>query len=327
MTGPEITLANTFGALEIGTMVAVCLFGIVTVQTEYYFREFREDRLWLKATVAFVWILEIGHTVGICMEVYRATILFNGRPLEYNNFKAIGVATFLSGLITMIAQSFFSFRAWRLLPNPYRFIGLVCIVASVVRLGFSTWLSEVAITAPSLAAYVTGGRWLITMLLSMGTALDVVVAFSMMYFFLTKRKNALQTTTRMVDRLVGFTIRTGFLTSLTAVGVLVAFRLTSDTYIWVGIYVCLAKMYSNAFLSALNGRHELRKTMGTSGLVVENSTSNLDRLTRRKPSISVVVDIQTERDIELQDNPHNWERSATTPSSSSLDKKSGTPFP
>lgn len=49
-------------------------------------------------------LLELGHTVGICVEVYRTTIVFAGRPLEYNNFKGIGVATLLGGFITMIAQ-------------------------------------------------------------------------------------------------------------------------------------------------------------------------------------------------------------------------------
>lgn len=51
----EPTLANTFGALEIGTLVAVCLFGMITIQTDYYFRGFREDKLWLKATVLLTW--------------------------------------------------------------------------------------------------------------------------------------------------------------------------------------------------------------------------------------------------------------------------------
>lgn len=49
-------------------------------------------------------VLELGHTIGICVEVYRTTIVFAGRPLEYNNFIGIGIATLLGGVITMIAQ-------------------------------------------------------------------------------------------------------------------------------------------------------------------------------------------------------------------------------
>lgn len=55
MRGPPITLANTFGALEVGTMVAVCMFGIVTLQAEHYFREFREDKWLLRGLVFTVW--------------------------------------------------------------------------------------------------------------------------------------------------------------------------------------------------------------------------------------------------------------------------------
>ena len=55
MAGPLMTLGNTFGALEIGTLVAVFLFGLITMQTEYYFREFRGDPKWLKILVAVMW--------------------------------------------------------------------------------------------------------------------------------------------------------------------------------------------------------------------------------------------------------------------------------
>ncbi|KXN85906.1 hypothetical protein AN958_10748 [Leucoagaricus sp. SymC.cos] len=222
MTGPVPTLGNTFGAVEIGTIVAVYLFGMITVQSEFYFREFREDKLGLKCAVAVIWFLELGHTIGFTVETYRSSIVYASHPQDYSSFKGIGVALLLGGIITMLVQCFFSLRTWRLLPNPYRFIGLLCIIASVARCGFSTWLASIALSAQSVATYLNNQKWLITMLLSFGAALDVVVTFAMMYFFLTKRKSALQTTSRMIDRLIGFTVRTGLLTSLTAIGSLIA---------------------------------------------------------------------------------------------------------
>ncbi|KAF9451465.1 hypothetical protein P691DRAFT_757294 [Macrolepiota fuliginosa MF-IS2] len=281
-----ITLANTFGALEVGTLVAVFLFGIITLQAEFYFREFPEDNRWLKGTVLMVWLLEVGHTIGICVEVYRTTILFAGHPLEYNNFTGLGSATLLGGVITMVVQSFFSHRLWRLLPNPFRYLGLLFIIVSVARCGFSTYLAHQAITATSLPEYTAKTSWLIRMLLSVGAAFDILIAVAMLYFFAKKRKGALQHTTRVVDRLLGLTIRTGLLTSITAVAVLICFQIAPHTYIWAGVYCCLAKLYSNSFLSALNERQELRKTMGTSGVVADNNSSDLDRLTRRKVGVA-----------------------------------------
>jgi hypothetical protein len=46
-----ITIANTFGALEIGSSVAVFMFGIVTLQAHVYFSRFPDDRLAFRALV------------------------------------------------------------------------------------------------------------------------------------------------------------------------------------------------------------------------------------------------------------------------------------
>lgn len=55
MASPTVSLDSTFGALEIGTLIAVFLFGVVTLQTDFYFREFQNDKQWLKGTVFLVW--------------------------------------------------------------------------------------------------------------------------------------------------------------------------------------------------------------------------------------------------------------------------------
>lgn len=47
-----VTIANTFGALEIGSWFAVFLFGIVTLQGYIYFERYPDDRLLFKALVS-----------------------------------------------------------------------------------------------------------------------------------------------------------------------------------------------------------------------------------------------------------------------------------
>jgi len=43
---------NTLGALQVGGSVVVFLFGIVTLQTYYYFKRYPNDRFWLKLLVS-----------------------------------------------------------------------------------------------------------------------------------------------------------------------------------------------------------------------------------------------------------------------------------
>ncbi|RXW23429.1 hypothetical protein EST38_g2414 [Candolleomyces aberdarensis] len=245
-----VTIANTLGAMQIGSTLAVFLFGIVTLQLDTYIQLFSDDKWFLKLTVATVWSLELAHTICVAAEAYRGTITFYGRIAAYQRYPLMGAATLLGGLITCVVQCFFCLRVWKALPNPLRYIGAVCGAAAIVRAIGSVFLGSRVIIAKTLAEYRQANGWLIRALLISGTSIDVIIAASMLYFLLKKRNSGFSTTTRLVDRLVAYTVRTGLLTSITAILVLVTFEVFPETFIWVGIYVFLAKLYSNSLLSA-----------------------------------------------------------------------------
>jgi hypothetical protein len=52
-------LNGTYGAFEIGVLVATFLYGIETLQTYNYFRRFPKDSSLLKATVSWVTVFQI----------------------------------------------------------------------------------------------------------------------------------------------------------------------------------------------------------------------------------------------------------------------------
>lgn len=49
-------LANTFGAIEIGSIFAIFLFGIITLQAYVYFTTFDEDHLAFRALVCIAFL-------------------------------------------------------------------------------------------------------------------------------------------------------------------------------------------------------------------------------------------------------------------------------
>jgi hypothetical protein len=49
------SLDVTLGAVEMGAMMSMMLYGMVTVQMYMYAMGCKTDRAWLKALVAFVW--------------------------------------------------------------------------------------------------------------------------------------------------------------------------------------------------------------------------------------------------------------------------------
>jgi hypothetical protein len=55
----HVDLRDTVGALQIGSLFAIFLFGIVTVQAYLYYNAFREDRWTYKTLVSFRAILPI----------------------------------------------------------------------------------------------------------------------------------------------------------------------------------------------------------------------------------------------------------------------------
>ncbi|RXW23432.1 hypothetical protein EST38_g2413 [Candolleomyces aberdarensis] len=255
----QVTVQNTLGAVQIGTTLAVFLFGLVTLQYHHYSQLFEDDRRAFKLLAGIIWLLELLHTICIVGETYRGTILFYGNLLAYQRYPFMGAATMLGGLITMLIHLFFSLRVWKVLPNPFRYIGGLTGLAATVRGVASVYLGIRVILAKTLQEYRETNGWLIRTLLLSGAIIDVVIALSMLWFLISKRERDLHLVIRLVDHLVAYTVRmyrflvpcmeiynklsvgTGLLTSLAALSVLITFQVIPETFVWVGIYVVLAK--------------------------------------------------------------------------------------
>jgi len=120
----SITLTNTLGVLEIGSLLGVFLFGVVSLQTFNYYSMYPDDSWVNKTLVATVWyclhspnfvsanqivsflfrICEIVHTVGVNYEVYQTTIILYGRPDLLMKFTVIGAVSVFGGFITLLVQ-------------------------------------------------------------------------------------------------------------------------------------------------------------------------------------------------------------------------------
>ncbi|KAF6753533.1 hypothetical protein DFP72DRAFT_849157 [Ephemerocybe angulata] len=314
------TIINTLGALQIGVIFATCLFGVITVQLHHYSQTFEDDRKSFRFLAAAVWILELIHTICICAELYRGTIIFYGRPTEYQRFPLMGGATLLGGLITMLVQIFFCLRVWKALPNPVRYIGAFCGGLTVLRAAGGIYLGVQIVRSQTLQEYRELNNWVISTLLASGAAIDVAIAVSMLFFLVQKREKGLGTVTRLIDRLVAYTIRTGLLTSITAVAVLIVFQTMPETYVWAALYVVLAKLYSNTLYSALNERSRLRQVMVESSQDLDsrgrrptNHRSGLSDFQSRRQEISIQMKTTVIHDDEEKASPFGHRSGQTLP--------------
>jgi hypothetical protein len=77
------------------------------------------------------------------------------------------------------------------LPRPYAYIGIACIVLTTIRCVGSSLLGAEAILAANVQEFRTEWHWLITTLLTVGAAIDVTIAGAMLYFLTRKRDHML----------------------------------------------------------------------------------------------------------------------------------------
>ena len=185
----------------------------------------------------------------ICAELYRGTVVLYGRMDLFVNYPFMGAATILSGFITWIVhvsrappllllslpisrrfQIFFCLRVYKALPNPLRYIGPVCAMATTLRTIGGVYLGTRIIMAETLAEYQAANGWLVSATLAGGAAIDVIIAISMVHFLVSKKQTGLgqyvirsflpssgsssfpSSVAKLVDRLVAYAIRTGVLT-------------------------------------------------------------------------------------------------------------------
>ncbi|KAG6843697.1 hypothetical protein H0H87_001527 [Tephrocybe sp. NHM501043] len=198
------------GSMEIALAISLILFGILVIQAYNYYQNF-DDRWLLKSLVIAVSILEAFHTFTITHTIYLTTVTWAGRTDIGPNSYALTTGVVLENMITCMVQSYFAYRIYRLSKSVY--IPIICWILSLLRLGGGLALAAISyLNVPLMdnAIIVTESfGWLITLAVTVGAAVDVLIAGSLCYYI--KRlapPNPSQSVGALVDRLVTYTIRT-----------------------------------------------------------------------------------------------------------------------
>ncbi|KAJ7090455.1 hypothetical protein C8R44DRAFT_817956 [Mycena epipterygia] len=202
-------LYSSNGALLIGGML-LPFQGILSVQAYIYYENFLEDPLSLKATLDFVHLVLISQA----MDYYFIT--------NWGNVAALGLTTieldlhlvFLS-VATFTCQAYFLHRMWRssnwnklltgvLTEGCTSTLVLDLLLAVQTIAGWNSTKIAPSSKRESIAVFSTGG------------ANDLAIALVL--------KSEFDRTKFVLTRIIHFTISTGFLTSLLALGTLATLR-------------------------------------------------------------------------------------------------------
>ncbi|KAI0667912.1 hypothetical protein C8Q78DRAFT_304050 [Trametes maxima] len=248
-------LDNTYGALMVGTFVGSILYGLTLHQVYRYTRSlaYKRDSRYVKCMVTVVVLLETWHSaIGMhAVFWYLTTNYFNPEAL-FHGVWSINLLSMTIGVIIAISQSFFARRLW-LIDRKFR---VFVVFVSILLLGeaaFATALTVEAFIQPDLQHF-QNFAWMVDVALGMVLLADGTLT-ALLIIVLRRRRTGFQSTEAMLNLLVIYTINTGLLTgTLTSIsffmGVFYPRTLIAD-----GMNMCIAKLYANSLLAALNSRH------------------------------------------------------------------------
>ncbi|KAJ8462774.1 hypothetical protein ONZ51_g10688 [Trametes cubensis] len=117
---------------------------------------------------------------------------------------------------------------------------------------------DFAVQLYSIPSYtgISKFSWSLYVGLSVEVAVDVTIAVTQC-LLLRRFETGIQRTDSVIRILIAYSINTGLLTSLCAIGALVSYAAAPTKFIYFAFYFVLSKLYVNSLLATLNARGSL----------------------------------------------------------------------
>ncbi|KIK65964.1 hypothetical protein GYMLUDRAFT_1027793 [Collybiopsis luxurians FD-317 M1] len=295
---PPFDINTSVGAFEVGTLVAAFLFGVTTVQVYLYFERYKRDDVFIKLMVLLVWLLELAHTVCICHALYVQTVTWYGQPeLLAIPPISLDLSILINAFIGPIEQAWFTRRVYIFSRNMW-LTGLCCLL-SLSRLGATLAYASFALERPNIVVFELKYWWLLMTIVIIGSVNDFILALSLGWYLYKSKENSFESASRLLDRLIIWTIgwlnqllqsqpfllnvlwllETSATTTVATLTMMICFFVMPVNFIYIGVYLCLAKIYANALMASLNARERFSKFYNTTSHSSSGRSGTVNRFT------------------------------------------------
>ncbi|KIY72490.1 hypothetical protein CYLTODRAFT_417883 [Cylindrobasidium torrendii FP15055 ss-10] len=245
----------TLGAYLVGVVMAAILLGVACTQAITYFTIYTNDPMWIKATVIFSLATIWGHQISVTDKMYANTVTYYPDPTILSDIGwGLIAQTWFNAFTAICVQSFYYYRIYILLNKSLYFPG-VLFAGSVAQFVLAVIYAVKCGTIP--AEEIPSLTNLVTAVNSIGAGLDILIAFVMIAVLLRNR-TGFRKTDSVITKLVAYCVNSGLLTSICALGTLLALRIAPNTYIAYPFYFCLGRVYVISLLASLNGRKGIK---------------------------------------------------------------------
>ncbi|KAF8066978.1 hypothetical protein FPV67DRAFT_1221885 [Lyophyllum atratum] len=248
---------NTLGALLIGGLLSMVLWGVTCVQTFTFFTRKSRDRPTFKLMIAFLWVLDTFDSA------LNGHILYFYLVTNYLNPVAIGTPTWsviihvaITSISDFIIRSMFAHRFYRLSKGNYIVTGWIMAVS------MTDLVCGIVITAKAfgIVSYLELDKLssLLYLNFAAGTTSDLSVALALSWL-LIKSRTGFRRTDTLINVLMMYTVNTGLIVGIDAALGMITYIVMPSNFVFLGFYLLLSKLYLNSYLATLNARDDLRE--------------------------------------------------------------------
>ncbi|KAK0221804.1 hypothetical protein IW262DRAFT_931713 [Armillaria fumosa] len=250
----ESNVDDTFGVLYIGFIVSMIGYGFTFFQTYVYFSRYPKDLFIMKATVAFLCVLDTVSSALISQTAYYYLVtMFPLASAMVNTTSAFCAENTLAAALIFIVQLLCASRVWKLSKN----ITLTSIIAFMCLVGFALNLAMTAMmvhnagfahlaTSPSKA------------IVAVGQAAVFVGAFTTFIALRLFSHGAHWSENTQPDdwfnKMITIFFSQGCSATLVQLAYFVIFMATPTRVIWIPFHLLSSKLFVNCLLSLLNSR-------------------------------------------------------------------------
>jgi len=271
---------ETFGALLLGVMVNTFLYGIVFYQYISYFGSRTiKDRLWIRATVLALFLLDTFHTMALIHMAWTYLILsFSNNKKELLRHQwpcaSTGVVTAVTALLT---QLFLAYRILRL-TNRYVYSVLLFLIlgsfASGMVYGIKVFSISSVLDMHKLNKHMS--IWL-----SLESTADISIAGALIVS-LSHSRTGFKRSNTVINRLLRASVQTGLFPTIFAVLSFTLLLTRPSALLYDTFAFPISRLYTNTLMDTLLCREELRGILDK----VDHSLGSL--------LVNIRTDIQTD---------------------------------
>ncbi|KAG9222248.1 hypothetical protein CCMSSC00406_0006545 [Pleurotus cornucopiae] len=229
----QAIVTPTVGALLIGVLFSICLFGANTLQTWYYYQHYPSDGIHLKLW-ACCGSLNFTNVEGLDTTIWSATMTL-----------------LITGVLILLVHSFFAWRIY-ILSGRKPIIPLFILLLAVAHAAITWGVVGISFAAGAYSRFPKTIQSTSTSSLAIGVATDLTIACSLGYY-LHRGRSGISRTDQLINKLIFWAVNIGLLTSITDFVVLMVSELM-DNLIFLAIYQIISNLYAASMLATLNLR-------------------------------------------------------------------------